>query len=519
MAMLGRTIGLDLGSHAIKLVEIRHHPRRLEIARVQALRRPDDLDALLQEIASADLEGARVVCALPADRVTRRALHFPFRDRKRVEQAVPFEVENETPFDLDDIWVDYERTPVTGGEGLDVAASVVRRSEVDALARDLHAAGLKPRILEAEGLALGNLQSLTVAAGAQVIADVGHRKTTLCLLVDGQPRAAKVISVAGAALLGAIASEGLSPRDAEEAIARDGIFADGVEPISARVGDVLERLSKEWVRALAGFEAQLGGPAEETIGGQILVGGVARTPRLDAFLRRRTGIETRRFEVPPQQELGELVAAGDPCLFGPALALALRGTSRARTRSNFLRGEWAPRVELGPLAQQFRGTGLLAAAAVALALLSSAGRYALADRRADALDDQLDAIWSESVPGAARPGNVPGALKQALRDTRDRASTLGLYGGNLSALDLLTEISTLVPGDLSLIFEELAIDGQVVRIRGHSPSFAAVDQLQASLRRDSRFDDIRVSEIQADAKRGGNTFSLTISLAPAGASS
>ena len=64
-----------------------------------------------------------------------------------------------------------------------------------------------------------------------------------------------------------------------------------------------------------------------------------------------------------------------------------------------------------------------------------------------------------------------------------------------------------------------AIDGQVVRIRGHSPSFAAVDQLQASLRRDSRFDDIRVSEIQADAKRGGNTFSLTISLAPAGASS
>ncbi len=517
--MLGRTIGLDLGSHAIKLVEIRHHPRRLEIARVQALRRPDDLDSLLREIASADLEGARVVCALPADRVTRRALHFPFRDRKRVEQAVPFEVENETPFDLDDIWVDYERTPVAGGgDGLDVAAAVVRRAEVDTVVRSLHDAGLKPRILEAEGLALGNLQSLVVAAGAQVIADIGHRKITLCLLVDGQPRAAKVISVAGSALLGAVAAEGLSARDAEEALARDGLFADGIEPISARVGDTLERIAKEWVRALAGFEPYLDGPAEEALGSQVLVGGVARIPRLDTFLQRRTGIETRRFEVPPQQELGELVAAGDPCLFGPALSLALRGTTRARTRSNFLRGEWAPRVELGPLAQQFRSTALLAAAAVTLALLSSAGRYALADHRADALETQLDAIWSEGVPGAARPDNVPGALKRALRDTRDRANTLGLYGGNLSALDLLTEISTLVPGDLSLIFEELAIDGQVVRIRGHSPSFAAVDQLQASLRKDPRFDDIRVSEIQADAKRGGNTFSLTISLAPAGAS-
>ena len=82
----------------------------------------------------------------------------------------------------------------------------------------------------------------------------------------------------------------------------------------------------------------------------------------------------------------------------------------------------------------------------------------------------------------------------------------------------MTEISRLVPGDLSLIFEELAIDGQVVRIRGHTPSFAAVDQLQASLRDDPRFGEIRVSEIQADAKRGGNTFSLTISLRPEGAS-
>ena len=59
----------------------------------------------------------------------------------------------------------------------------------------------------------------------------------------------------------------------------------------------------------------------------------------------------------------------------------------------------------------------------------------------------------------------------------------------------------------------------MVRIRGHTPSFAAVDALQAALRGDARFGEIRVSEIQADAKRGGNTFSLTISLQPAGASS
>ncbi len=63
------------------------------------------------------------------------------------------------------------------------------------------------------------------------------------------------------------------------------------------------------------------------------------------------------------------------------------------------------------------------------------------------------------------------------------------------------------------------IDGQVVRIRGHTPSFAAVDQLQAALQSDPRFGEIRVSEIQADAQRGGNTFSLSISLRAPGAQS
>jgi hypothetical protein len=328
-----------------------------------------------------------------------------------------------------------------------------------------------------------------------------------------------VISLGGAALLEAVSAEGMSERDAEELIAREGLFRDALEPSSPGVAQVLERIAKEWFRALAGFETHLGGPAEEKVRSQILVGGVARVPRIDAFLAAKTGIDTRRFEVPPQQELGELIAAGDPCLFGPALALALRGTARARTRSNYLRGNWAPRVELGPLAQQFRGSALLAAAALALALLSSAGRYALADRRADALESQLRDIWTESAPGQALPSSVPSALKNSLRETRGRADTLGLYGGNLSALDLMTEISRLVPGDLSLIFEELAIDGQVVRIRGHTPSFAAVDKLQAALRGDARFGEIRVSEIQADAKRGGNTFSLTISLRPAGANS
>jgi hypothetical protein len=58
----------------------------------------------------------------------------------------------------------------------------------------------------------------------------------------------------------------------------------------------------------------------------------------------------------------------------------------------------------------------------------------------------------------------------------------------------------------------MSIDGQLVRFRGHTPSFAAVDQLKAALAGFPHFGEIRVAEIQADAARGGNNFSVTIGL-------
>ena len=69
-----------------------------------------------------------------------------------------------------------------------------------------------------------------------------------------------------------------------------------------------------------------------------------------------------------------------------------------------------------------------------------------------------------------------------------------------------------MPKNLDVIFEEMSIDGQVVRFRAHTESFAAVDQLKAALAAFPHFGEIRVAEIQADAARGGNNFSVTIGL-------
>jgi general secretion pathway protein L len=206
------------------------------------------------------------------------------------------------------------------------------------------------------------------------------------------------------------------------------------------------------------------------------------------------------------------VAQGDLLLYAPALALALRGSAQARTHMNFRQDELAHRVDFGRLARELRTTGAIAALAAVLALAGVATRVGLAGRRTDAIEQQSLALYQQAFPGQPSPPSVIGAMQQAVGAAQDRADTLGVYRGNLSALDLLTEISARIPKDLEVEFEELSIEGQVVQIRGHSPAFGSVDRLRAELARFEPFQSITVGDITSDSKRGGQNFSMRISL-------
>ncbi|MEB2345657.1 MAG: type II secretion system protein GspL [Deltaproteobacteria bacterium] len=563
--MLGRTLGIDVGSQSIKVVELRQTLRGIELVRVQSIPvpppappdaphaphapdapaaiagpaaaagphdsaaapepasggepaaapapfPPEVATALREWAAGESLTGPRIVCAIPGDRVARRRMVLPFRDRKRIAQAVPFEVESETPFDLDDVFVDWE---LVGGSGAsaEVVATVVPRAEVSLRLSALRDAGIAPRVLEVEGLALANLAEWIELPGTRLLLDLGHRQTTLCLTVGGAPRYARTLPIGGRHLTEALAADlGVPLDEAERRKQRDGVIG-GASPAAARV---LERLARDLVRTLGGLEPVLGASADKAIDGIVLLGGGARLQRLDTWLAERTGIPAARLAVAPGTPAGALLAAGDPLRLGPALALALRGTLKARTRTNLMQKEFAPRLDLGRWSRELRPTAFWAGLALLLAIVAGANQIALESRRAGQLEAELAGIWQQAAPGRPVPADVSRALLDTLRQTQQRAELLGIYGGNLSALDLLGEISKLVPANLAVIFEELSIDGQVVRIRGHTDSFAAVDQLKAALAGFPHFSDIRVSEIQADATRGGNNFSVTISLAKAG---
>lgn len=516
--MARRILGLDLGSHAIKAVEMRQTLRDLEVVQLRTLSLDDPSPSLAGEIREFlqlnDLPTSGAVVALAGDRVSSRRLSFPFRDKRKIGPAVPFELEAQVPFDLDDFVIDWEIV-TEHREQVEVAVTLAPRSEVTLLLEMLHEAEVEVRIVEAEGLVLANLASAFELPGTRLLVDIGHRKTTLCLCLNGRAVTARTLPIGGEAITQAVAKDrGLGELEAERLKIVQGIFGGANHPECPMAVEVIDRLAREMLRTLGSAEELLGQGDEALSAPQIvLMGGSARLHELDRYLSERTSVQTARLPLPKGEMGAALLAGGDPMVFGPAIALALRGSAQAVSRMNFRKEEFAPRLDLRQVSRDLRPTAWLAGLALLLGGVSLGTDAFLQSRRAARAETAAQLLYSQVFPGPP-PTNLVAAMQKALRDAEKEADTLGVFGGHLSALDILTELSRRTPPDLGVVFEQVSIDRQVIQIKGHLPEFGGVDRLEKALTQAPLFRSLTVGDITGDTRRGGTTFSVRISLAP-----
>jgi general secretion pathway protein L len=270
---------------------------------------------------------------------------------------------------------------------------------------------------------------------------------------------------------------------------------------------------REILRTLEAQEAALGSDGIGAVTEITLMGGGAHLRRLDEVLTERTGIPARRLSPPEDAESAALIAGGDPVLFGPAIALALRATAHSVTRIDFRQGEFAYKSDFGwLLGPELRPTAIMAGIFVLLLIISTVSSIALESHRADQLENQAVSIYSGLFPGQPAPDRPMAALGTAVNDARERADFLGLYGGNLSALDLMTRLSARIPAELKIKIDEIAIDRDVIRIKVTTDSYESMDRLENELRGEPVFGQVDVSG-QAKRQRDGSvTFSLNIPL-------
>ncbi len=184
-------IGVDLGSSRLKAVEVVSSGGRLMLRRcaVISVEGGDSTSALAQLVREADIPAARVAVGLAAPEVIVKPVQFPPIPKKELAGAVQLEAEQAilNGHVLSDMAVDWH--PLTSSNRkADIRGllAVVPHTILAARLAAVQAAGLRPMVVDVEGLALWNAYWALVgvresAPKTVLLMNIGARTTNLVI--------------------------------------------------------------------------------------------------------------------------------------------------------------------------------------------------------------------------------------------------------------------------------------------------------------------------------------------------
>lgn len=210
-----RYVALDLGTHAVKATVWSVTRQETALLGRFAEAVPQDgsgipslaarlaaLDALLDREPLLAASGSLVGLAWGGAEAAMHELTMPFTDPKQIDKTLPFAVEAEVPFDLDEMVMGWRPLEVTetGTRALVALAKEARlRETIDALAER----GLDPTTVAVDEELLVGWEWSGDTTTALI--DVGHTRTLIAVVKNGELVAARDIDVGGSTVTLALA--------------------------------------------------------------------------------------------------------------------------------------------------------------------------------------------------------------------------------------------------------------------------------------------------------------------------
>src|SRR5215470_5722240 len=329
-------------------------------------------EPLKRFLAQHAAAGDTILSALPGDRVTWRTFFLPFRDLKKVAQTVPFELESNVPFGLDEVVVDYQILH-RDRAGTTVLAALVQKEDLERHLELLQQGGADPKVVDIGPLAaLNTLNLIPDRPPTFLFVDFGPHATTAALYRDRE--------LAGLRTLTHYTPVESAPANGNGAPAE--VQADGEDEL-----DVEALISELRWTFLALNAAPLDGDLICYVAGDRAI-----VDRVERPLAAELPADVRRLDRLALRNLGPEVGPQAPA-FSSSLGLALREVSPSNTLGvNFRRGEFTYHRAQQELRQAVRGVVILAVVVVALTLLDMGVKRYQLGQQAAAVDEQVQKV-------------------------------------------------------------------------------------------------------------------------------
>jgi type IV pilus assembly protein PilM len=474
---MARTVGLDVGTNAVRAVEIslgRAGPVVERVGQValpygavvagEVVDAPAVASALRRLWKEVGFSSRKVVVGVANARVVARVAELPDMPDQEIRSSLEYQVQDLIPIPVNDAVVDHqvlERVPTAEGAALRLLLVAAHRDMLRSLLAALEGAGLAAArvdlvpfaliraLYDENALGLGDEADDPRANLPQAIVGVGAGVTNVVIHEHGLPRFVRTLPTGGNAIAEALASDLELDLDTAEGLKRSLDTRHLTGPDGERAVAVASSALSPVVDEVRGtLDYYVSSPEGGPLGGVTLTGGGARLPELADRLcdslgvpvvcgNPLEGIGLGRTGFPPE------VLRAEADLLTVPLGLALSGEPVAR---GVRRITLLPREVVESQAQRRQlalAMGLLAGFGVLLMALTLFRNGAVDEARsaADREEARTETLQEETA-------SLQDVSELADRVGQRRSTAESTLEGDVAWTRLVQEVATAMPNDV-----------------------------------------------------------------------
>jgi len=302
-------VGLDVGSSAVKLVELKERrvgEYNLEKVGLEPLSPEAIVDGSIMDSSlvveainrladESGVRGTNYATSLSGHSVIIKKIQVPVMSEDELAESIQWEAEQYIPFDINDVRLDYTVFPSSepARETMEVLLVAVKRDKVNDYVSVISQAGKTPVVVDVDAFAVQNAYEANYDIDPhEVVAlvNMGAGVTTINILARGSSVFWRDISIGGNQFTEALQREYSLSFDHAERLKR-GEQVQGCSPAEAKA--VLEAVAGEMAAEIQKtFDFYAATSADDRVTRLLLSGGCALTPSLREVLQDRFGVST-----------------------------------------------------------------------------------------------------------------------------------------------------------------------------------------------------------------------------------
>jgi len=478
-------LGIDIGRYSIKIAGIRTTIRgaRLNLLKEfvfpqgSSLFSDSNVDALKTFFAIEELTSSNIIVSLPSDLVAVHTISVPFTENKFISKAVATELEGVTTISLEESVMDYNIIQKAQDHSLLITFSISN----DAMKTWLDALSLldiDPNIVCVSHCAYSNIAAFLKLDDPFIILDIGHSHTSLSFMNKDGLFLARDLKI-GAQALGLTSERNAINEQAATLLVNQIKFAI----------DVAEKRYNTQIRAV------------------IFAGRFYETGKL---LEKQLEIET--FSL-PINDIAKAALTDSPPLepqYSLALALALSNViKKPRNLINLRKGQFQFKRAIEQIrGRLFTTVGILAVLVIMFIVNISYGYISL-NQKKNILENKMHELFKRAYPNEPSLGDPFGTMKYLVSKEKKRVENLS---SSIPTVEMLRELSTAIPKDVTVDVTELSIDPEQITLIGKTPTIDAIDKIVAGIKTLDTIKDVKVIDTSRSADQKSFKFQLSITL-------